>query len=206
MISMTAPWPLGAPTSVLLDRFGLPCESSREDDGTVAKCDDWCGEDLADRCEFCRCRACARCAALPQDGSATLLSTEQAAEAALMRRVASTIVSAPEATDCSGLGERSCEEFCSPIKGQHCTSCRCALCPWCLAFHEHELRSGPPTTMIRLEKCDWVQGMKIRQPEKDEFCSSVTEYGRAQCELHITRWRLGVLSSSEGLHSWQAFT
>ena len=87
------------------------------------------------------------------------------------------------ASRCSGPTAPSCESFCSPHKGQHCSSCRCAACPFCAAFEPHTA-SGQPVAIRHLDDCGWVESMRLRDPAKQQFCSGVTE-SRAQCELHV---------------------
>jgi len=189
---------LAAPTSVLLERFGAECHTELSDDSEFAKCDEFCADD-AGRCGFCRCRACAMCAALPADGSAAVAALvpipEPAAVAARVvtaAMVAAAVVPTPPPTECSGPTEAMCEDFCSPFKGQHCGSCRCAKCAWCAALEQHDMAGGPPTTMRMVgDNCDWVQGMKMRDLDQHEYCSGISEHGRGQCEVHVTKWRLG---------------
>ena len=124
---------LAAPTGVLLKRFGVECHTELSDDSVFAKCDDMCADD-AQHCALCRCRACATCAALPADGSdgsvaapdAMAAPTKAAPYHVTAAMVAAAVVPTPSPTDCSGPTEMTCEEFCSPFKGQHCSSCRCA--------------------------------------------------------------------------------
>jgi hypothetical protein len=175
---------LAAPAGVMLERFGTRCESSLQGDSSHAKCDDWCGAEPTD-CDYCRCRACNMCSAFPADGSGS------AAAAVTPAMIAAAVVPTTVRPECVGPPEPQCEDFCSPFKGDHCSSCRCATCAWCLAYQPHDAELGPPTTMLRFEECTWVHGMKMREPEQSEYCSGVSEYGRAHCELHISKWQLG---------------
>jgi len=174
---------LAAPVGVMLERFGTVCQTSLVGDTSHAKCDDWCGDDPT-RCDYCRCRACANCAGSPADGSS-------AAAAVTPAMIAAAVMPPSVRPECSHPHEPLCEEFCSPFKGDHCASCRCASCPWCAAYQAHDAELGPPTTMLRFEDCTWVHGMKMRDVEQKEYCSGISQYGRAQCELHVTKWQLG---------------
>eukprot|EP00316_Scyphosphaera_apsteinii_P011527 CAMPEP_0119318706 /NCGR_PEP_ID=MMETSP1333-20130426/47383_1 /TAXON_ID=418940 /ORGANISM="Scyphosphaera apsteinii, Strain RCC1455" /LENGTH=696 /DNA_ID=CAMNT_0007324951 /DNA_START=362 /DNA_END=2454 /DNA_ORIENTATION=+ len=87
---------------------------------------------------------------------------------------------------CVGPRSRTCEGFCSPLKGDHCESCRCVNCPFCSAY-QHETTTGSAVTIV--SECQWISSMRVRtslSSVADNYrCDEHSTEGRAICELNV---------------------
>ena len=148
-----APAPSTTP-QLLTDRVGAACDSHQNDDDSVAQCESWCGSDTK-HCDFCKCRACSMCAKTALGTPPAPLPLIKPLPLVLPKCVEHNI-------------EASCEGFCSPLKGEHCSSCRCTSCPFCIAYQRLQ---GAPKNVSLVSSCDWTSQMSHRTVEKREWCA-----------------------------------